>query len=119
MYHLSIAFAVMLLSCFYSADQLEEIVGLDISYHGGIAGTHYDEDDDEQSRQANLDAYYEQKRQQRAIPRGSLRRRSISESLRRGRTHSDIMISGNSSEQGGILTGDSSHHGQEDAENIR
>mmetsp|Transcript_8401 Transcript_8401/g.18395 ORF Transcript_8401/g.18395 Transcript_8401/m.18395 type:complete len:582 (+) Transcript_8401:214-1959(+) len=60
------------------ADRLEEIVGLDISYHGGISGrTQSDDNDDDASRQEHLDAYFERKRLRRESSRNNLRRRVI------------------------------------------
>lgn len=58
-----------------SADSLEEIVGLDISYHGGIhpAG----DTDAESSHQEEERLYYERREQKRQNQRSTLRRRML------------------------------------------
>ncbi len=71
--------------CFdlYSSDSLEEIVGLDISYHGGI----HSDTDVESSHQEERERYYERREEQRQN-KNRLRRRLLMMDLSRsnGRT---------------------------------
>ena len=55
------------------ADSLEEIVGLDISYHGGMHGT--DLTSTGSSTEENTAKYYERREQQRLKQRNKIRRR--------------------------------------------
>lgn len=58
----------------YSADSLEEIVGLDISYHGGIQQV---DTDNESIYPEEERRYFERKEQQRQKQRNKLRRRLL------------------------------------------